>query len=221
MVSMFGQNENSDDEDPDSRTATFPLLNQLFGSSGNLPARQPKEPNEPAEPAEEPETETEEPAGPAAEPEEIPAAPAEEVSGPEEDILPAEQETEEDTVDLLEIEKIVSCIGPDNLAELHNQLALLYGSRGKDIYQSLKNGTLKVKPQKGETAEKFQVYLPLVFAHSGENCPEDLAEFLFGNRGKMKNLNSLRYALQKQYGKDRGHRYYYVVKPFVKALNQM
>ena len=43
MSSMFGQNEGDDDEDIDSQTATFPLLNQLFGSS-NLPAKQPKEP---------------------------------------------------------------------------------------------------------------------------------------------------------------------------------
>ncbi|MGM9599964.1 MAG: ATP-dependent Clp protease ATP-binding subunit [Faecousia sp.] len=43
MVSMFGQKDNSgeDDDDIESRTATFPLLNQLFGSS-NLPAEQPK-----------------------------------------------------------------------------------------------------------------------------------------------------------------------------------
>ena len=45
MSSMFSQNETSEDEDPDSRTATFPLLNQLFGGS-NLPAKQPKEPDE-------------------------------------------------------------------------------------------------------------------------------------------------------------------------------
>ena len=43
MVSMFGQKDDSgeDDDDIESRTATFPLLNQLFGSS-NLPAEQPK-----------------------------------------------------------------------------------------------------------------------------------------------------------------------------------
>ncbi len=50
MVSMFGQNEMSEEEDPDSRTATFPLLSQMFGS--NLPARQPKEPAQ--DPEEEP-----------------------------------------------------------------------------------------------------------------------------------------------------------------------
>ena len=32
MSSMFGQNEDADEEETESRTATFPLLNQLFGS---------------------------------------------------------------------------------------------------------------------------------------------------------------------------------------------
>lgn len=43
MVSMFGQKDDSDEDEDDieSRTATFPLLNQLFGSA-NLPAEQPK-----------------------------------------------------------------------------------------------------------------------------------------------------------------------------------
>ena len=40
MSSMFGQREDEGEEDEtESRTATFPLLNQLFGS-GNLPAQQ-------------------------------------------------------------------------------------------------------------------------------------------------------------------------------------
>ena len=44
MSGMFGQmeSEDTDDEEPDSRTATFPLLNQLFGA-GNLPKKQPSE----------------------------------------------------------------------------------------------------------------------------------------------------------------------------------
>ena len=41
MSSMFGQKENEhDDDDVESQTATFPLLNQLFGSSPNPPAEQ-------------------------------------------------------------------------------------------------------------------------------------------------------------------------------------
>ena len=47
MSNMFGQMDPGDeDEEPDSRTATFPLLNQLFGSMGGP---MPGEPNLPAE----------------------------------------------------------------------------------------------------------------------------------------------------------------------------
>ena len=45
MSSMFGQKDSSDDadgDDMDSQTATFPLLNQLFGSAGNLSAQSPR-----------------------------------------------------------------------------------------------------------------------------------------------------------------------------------
>ncbi len=45
MSSMFGQIDQGDhdDDDMDSQTATFPLLNQLFGSHQNLSAKPPKE----------------------------------------------------------------------------------------------------------------------------------------------------------------------------------
>ena len=45
MSSMFGQIDQGDhdEDDMDSQTATFPLLNQLFGSASNLPAKPPKE----------------------------------------------------------------------------------------------------------------------------------------------------------------------------------
>ena len=47
MSSMFGQRDDSgdaDDDEIDSQTATFPLLNQLFGGSSNLPAQPSKTP---------------------------------------------------------------------------------------------------------------------------------------------------------------------------------
>ena len=48
MSNMFGQRDSSDDADDDeidSQTATFPLLNQLFGSAGNanLPSQPPRQ----------------------------------------------------------------------------------------------------------------------------------------------------------------------------------
>ena len=45
MVSMFGQKEESEEDDVDSQTATFPLLNQLFGGS-HPPAKRPEKPEE-------------------------------------------------------------------------------------------------------------------------------------------------------------------------------
>ena len=46
MSNMFGQREEGDGEDDeiDSQTATFPLLNQLFGGNSNMPAQMPRPP---------------------------------------------------------------------------------------------------------------------------------------------------------------------------------
>ncbi len=55
MSNMFGQRDSSDDADDDeidSQTATFPLLNQLFGGNTNMPAQPPK-PSKKEEPSEE------------------------------------------------------------------------------------------------------------------------------------------------------------------------
>ena len=49
MSSMFGQNEDSDDDEAESRTATFPLLNQLFGSTPAPKADQPPAEKEPTD----------------------------------------------------------------------------------------------------------------------------------------------------------------------------
>ncbi len=54
LSNVFGQLENAtqDDDEVDSQTATFPLLNQLFGGNTNMPA-QPREPREEEPPKEE------------------------------------------------------------------------------------------------------------------------------------------------------------------------
>ena len=127
-----------------------------------------------------------------------------------------------------EIMAIVNCIGMENLAELHNQLIQFYGENGKDIYLSLKSGTLTIEKQDWDREDKFLYYCALILRHSDE--PEEalleenireLADFLLGAENKRKNLNSLRYALLKHYGKEKGRRYYFMLKPYVKALNQM
>ena len=56
MSSMFGQRDDdeSDDDEAESQTATFPLLNQLFGSNSNLPSKQPERPSKKDQEGEEP-----------------------------------------------------------------------------------------------------------------------------------------------------------------------
>ena len=143
-----------------------------------------------------------------------------------------EQSSEEDTHVLVpdpdELTAIVSCIGMENLAELHNQLIQFYGDDGKDIYLSLKSGTLTIEKKEWDKEEKFLYYCALIFRHSDVPAEElseenisEFAQFLLGAENKRKNLNSLRYALLKHYGKEKGRRYYFMLKPYVKALNQM
>ena len=138
------------------------------------------------------------------------------------------EETQTFVPDPDEITAIVSCIGMENLAELHNQLIQFYGDDGKDVYQSLKSGTLTIEKKDWDKAEKFLYYCVLIFRHSdvpqeelSEENISEFAQFLLGAENKRKNLNSLRYALLKHYGKEKGRRYYFMLKPYVKALNQM
>lgn len=122
-----------------------------------------------------------------------------------------------------EIARVAACIGADNLAELHNQLATLYGDQGKEIYSSIKSNARSIPDLKPDLGQKFEWYCGIIFgrAGQGEECPADLPAFLLGAREKLNSLNSLRYALQKQYGKDKGRKYYFLLKPYAKAMYQM
>ncbi len=144
------------------------------------------------------------------------------------DVSSAEEEPQGFVPDPDEITAIVSCIGMENLAELHNQLIQFYGDDGKDVYLSLKSGTLSIDKKDWDKEEKFLYYCALIFRHSDVPAEElseenisEFAQFLLGAENKRKNLNSLRYALLKHYGKEKGRRYYFMLKPYVKALNQM
>ena len=144
-----------------------------------------------------------------------------------EDIF-AEQDEEVFTPDTEELTAIVNCLGMDNLAELHNQLIQFYGDNGKDVYQSIKAGNLAFEKLDWSKEEKFLYYCALILRHSdepqealAEDNIREFAEFLLSAENKRKNLNSLRYALLKHYGKEKGRRYYFMLKPYVKALNQM
>ena len=91
-----------------------------------------------------------------------------------------------------------------------------------------RNGSLALVPQDWDKSEKFLFYCALIIRHSDfeeelrtEQSISALAEFLYSAESKRRNLNSLRYALLKKFGKDLGRRYYFLLKPYVKAMNQM
>lgn len=126
------------------------------------------------------------------------------------------------------VSALISCISKDNLADFHNALVMFLGEeKGKKIYQEIKGNPeymaywakLPVNPQK----EKFDIYCNVVFEHSelAADAPKDFSTFLFKANGKRKNLNSLRAALQGQYGKDKGMRYYSLFKSHIKIMNCM
>ena len=152
----------------------------------------------------------------------------EEPAGEDTEISSGSGEDETDEPSENEEAKAFVPIGMENLAELHNQLIQFYGDDGKDVYQSLKSGTLTIEKKDWDKAEKFLYYCVLIFRHSdvpqeelSEENISEFAQFLLGAENKRKNLNSLRYALLKHYGKEKGRRYYFMLKPYVKALNQM
>ncbi|MBQ2640859.1 MAG: hypothetical protein IJG15_02550 [Lachnospiraceae bacterium] len=122
-----------------------------------------------------------------------------------------------------EIARIAACIGADNLAELHNQLATFYGDQGKEIYLSIRNNTRSLPNLKPDLKQKFSYYCEIIFSRSDSagEYPSDISEFLLNVREKLNNLNSLRYALQKHYGKEKGRRFYFLLKPFAKTMYQM
>lgn len=122
-----------------------------------------------------------------------------------------------------EIARIAACIGADNLAELHNQLAAFYGEQGKEIYLSIRKNPKSIPVLKADLRQKYAWYCEIIFSRSDytEEYPKDLPDFLLGVREKLNSLNSLRYALLKQYGKEKGRRFYYLLKPYAKTMYQM
>ena len=121
-----------------------------------------------------------------------------------------------------ELDTLVRCLGKKKTAELHNALVAIYGDQGKEYYNIIKPKTYKVEPQAWKLSEKFQKYTAIVCANSElKETPEGFADFLYNARDKMKNLNSFRASLTKEYGKEKGGVYYNIMKPHVKWMEMM
>ena len=95
--------------------------------------------------------------------------------------------------------------------------------QGKDIYLSIRKNPRSIPVLKADLRQKYAWYCEIIFSRSdySEEYPKDLPDFLLGVREKLNSLNSLRYALLKQYGKEKGRRFYYLLKPYAKTMYQM
>ena len=172
--------------------------------------------------------------------EEEPEDPAEEFS---EEELSEEEQSEGAQEDLPE-EDNTGEIGEDSEKELEEEPAEPVedaAADDEDVYPSVASETFEVRETESGTLKEeeaeiesesseeiFLYYCALIFRHSDVPAEElseenisEFAQFLLGAENKRKNLNSLRYALLKHYGKEKGRRYYFMLKPYVKALNQM
>ena len=126
------------------------------------------------------------------------------------------------------LKTLCACISKENLVDFHNALVALLGEEeGKRLYQELKTNAEYASywselPAYG-LKEKFDMYCKMVFDHSeyAKEPPEDFSGFLYQANGKLKNLNSLRAALQGHYGKDKGMKYYSLFKSHIKMMNRM
>lgn len=141
-----------------------------------------------------------------------------------------QNDTTERTLEQTEniVKNLCRCIGKDSLADFHNALVTFFGEEeGKELYQKMKGSPEWSLYWAGlpdcSQEEKFAIYCRLVFEveDTAEDCPEDFASFLFKANGKRKNLNSLRAAMQGHYGKEKGMKYYSLIKTHIKIMNRM
>lgn len=126
------------------------------------------------------------------------------------------------------VKQLCSCIGKDKLTVFHNALVAFFGKNaGKTLYQSVKAdpkwNTYWAGAAGRSQKEKFDIYCKAVFANSepAMEYPEDFASFLVKAGAKKENLNSLGSLLRGRYGKDKGAKYYSLIKPHVKVINRI
>lgn len=139
----------------------------------------------------------------------------------------AQQLPKENKTDAM-VKQLCSCIGKDKLAELHIAMQVFFGrNAGNTLYRSVKAdpkwNTYWAGAAERSQKEKFDIYCKAVFANSepAMEYPEDFASFLVKAGAKKENLNSLGSLLRVRYGKDKGAKYYSLIKPHVKVINRI
>ena len=121
-----------------------------------------------------------------------------------------------------EVDTFINCIGKGNLTVIHETLVHAYGQdQGQKIYKTVKEKSYPLDEKQYERKDKVKHFSDIIFAKSEIKNPGDFVLFLEKNKGKTKNLNSIRAAIVKSYGETNGLKMYSLFKPYFKIISSL
>mgnify|MGYP004573605731 CR=1 FL=1 len=121
-----------------------------------------------------------------------------------------------------EVDNFINCIGKGNLRVIHETLVHIYGQdQGQKIYKTVREKSYPLLEKQYKRKDKVQYFSDIIFAKSEIKNPGDFVCFLEKNKGKTKNLNSIRAEIVKSYGKTNGMKMYSLFKPYFKIISSL
>lgn len=119
-----------------------------------------------------------------------------------------------------QVDTFINCLGRNNLTAIHETLMRVYGQpHASQIYKVIKSKTYPLDVKTYKRKDKVKRFSDIIFENAEVENPGDFVEFLDRNKDKTKNLNSMRAAVIKEYGNERGMKYYTLFKPHFKVIS--
>lgn len=119
-----------------------------------------------------------------------------------------------------QVDTFINCLGRNNLTAIHETLMRVYGQpHASQIYKVIKSKTYPLNVKTYKRKDKMKRFSDIIFENAEVANPGDFVEFLDRNKDKTKNLNSMRAAVIKEYGNERGMKYYTLFKPHFKVIS--
>lgn len=119
-----------------------------------------------------------------------------------------------------QVDTFINCLGRNNLTAIHETLMRVYGQpHASQIYKVIKSKTYPLDVKTYKRKDKIKRFSDIIFENAEVENPGDFVEFLDRNKDKTKNLNSMRAAVIKEYGNERGMKYYTLFKPHFKVIS--
>lgn len=121
-----------------------------------------------------------------------------------------------------QVDTFINCLGRNNLTAIHETLMRVYGQpHASQIYKVIKSKTYPLDVKTYKRKDKVKRFSDIIFENAEVENPGNFAEFLDRNKDKTKNLNSMRAAVIKEYGNERGMKYYTLFKPHFKVISAL